>query len=147
MLARLFSAIACIAIMLGFSSEACSQTIEMRIGTDRDGHPIIVTAYEDWYVTERPSFPGGDDKYLEFINDNREYPEEAYQRGVQGKVTCQFLIDTDGSVKCVSLLKNANTLLAREALRLLNMMPSWRPGKIDGVPVKVRVVKTIPFRR
>ena len=147
MLAKLISAIVCITTIMGFSSELQAQTCEMRVGTDRDGNPIIVTAYEYGYLTERPSFPGGDDKFLEFINDNREYPEEAYQRGVQGKVTCQFLIDTDGSVKYVSLLKEANSLLAREALRILNMMPSWRPGKINGVPVKVRVVKAIPFRR
>ena len=146
MLPKLLYAIAFVATVVTLSHQASAQVVAMS-GTDRTGHQINVVAYEDWYVSERPSFPGGDDKYLEFINDNREYPQQAYESGVQGKVTCQFLIDTDGSVKCVSLLKNANYLLAQEAIRLLNMMPKWQPGKLDGVPVKVRVVKTIPFRR
>ena len=146
MLIKLFYTIAFVATIVILSPKASGQTVEMS-GTDKAGHTINVVAYEDWYVSERPSFPGGDDKYLEFINDNRQYPQEAYEKGVQGKVTCQFLIDTDGSVKCISLLKNANYLLAREAIRLLNLMPRWQPGKMDGVPVNVRVVKTIPFRK
>lgn len=146
MFPKLFYTIAFIATIVTFSSRSYSQTVPMT-GTDKAGHVINVVAYEDWYVSERPSFPGGDDKYLEYINDNRQYPQEAYEKGVQGKVTCQFMVDTDGSVKCISLLKNANHLLAKEAIRLLSLMPKWQPGKIDGVPVKVRVVKTIPFRK
>ena len=157
MLIRLFYAFACIAMILGFSSEAVAQradaanrslTVPMYV-TDNNGNQITIIAYKDGAVTEAPEFPGGENAFTTFVNNTRRYPEEAYEQGIQGDITCQFLVDTNGDVKYVSLFKpkHANYLLVQEAIRVLSKMPRWQPGMIDGVPVKVRVVRKVSFKR
>ena len=157
MLARIICMIACIAAIAGNSFETSAQTTQnvrddrmvSMPGTDSAGNPITIMAYKDGAVTVPPRFPGGDSAFMNYVNDTREYPEEAYNKRIQGVITCQFLVDTNGEVKYVSLLKpkDANSLLVREAIRILSTMPRWQPGMLDGVPVKVRVTKRISFRR
>lgn len=123
------------------------QTVTINAGIDASGATYYIEAFEYDFVSEKPTFPGGDEKFIEFVNANRRYPREAYDKGIQGRVTCSFVVNPDGSVSNVSLFKSVHALLNAEAIRILNLMPQWEPGKIDGVPVPVRVLKSIRFRK
>lgn len=147
MLVRIFRTAILAIMLLGVIQTASSQTIRVNVGVSEQGVPTYIEAYEYNCCTEKPCFPGGDEKLTEFINANRQYPREAYQKGIQGKVSCWFIVNTDGSISNVSLLRSVNELLNEEALRVFRMMPNWQPGRVDGIPVPVRVVETIKFRR
>ena len=141
------SSIAAIAALIGFSTESSAQTIRINAGIDDSGYTNYIEAFEYDYVSEKPSFPGGESKLMEFINSNRVYPAEAYEKGIQGRVTCWFIVNADGSISNVNLLRSVNALLNEEAIRIFSLMPSWIPGRIDGIPVPVRVVRSVRFKK
>lgn len=124
-----------------------AQTSRVNIGTGPSGSVSFIEVYEYDYVTEKPTFPGGDVQLIKFINDTRQYPRRAYERGVQGRVTCTFVVDTDGSVCHLSVIRGVEPSLNKEALRVLGLMPDWQPGKLHGQPVPTRVVWSVPFRK
>lgn len=103
--------------------------------------------YEYDYVTDKPSFPGGDTQLMEYINASRTYPDKAYREGIQGRVTCSFVVNANGQVSHVRVLKGVEESLNREAVRILSEMPDWVAGKVDGKAVPVRVIRCIPFRK
>ena len=98
-------------------------------------------------VEQMPEFPGGTAKMLTFISENIKYPQSAMEKGIEGKCFIQFVIDVDGSVTNVELMRGFDEECDAEALRVINLMPKWKPGKKDGKPV--RVIYTIPvaFKR
>lgn len=147
MLIKFFFAVAAMAALLGCSLSARSQTIRVMAGIDESGVVSYIEAFEYDFVTEKPSFPGGPTKLMEFINANRHYPAEAYAKGIQGRVTCWFIVNADGSISNVSLLRSVNPLLNEEAIRIFSIMPDWVPGRIDGIAVPVRVVESVRFRK
>ena len=147
MLVRIFRAVLMTIVLLGVSQSASSQMVRVNLGSNDSGGANYIDAYKYDYVQEKPSFPGGEAKLTEFINANRQYPREAYKKGIQGRVTCWFIVNTDGSVSNVSLLRSVNELLNEEALRVFNLMPDWQPGRINGIPVPVMVVRSIRFRK
>lgn len=147
MLTKLLCSLATIAGLMGLTPKAGAQTIRINVGVDDSGFTNYIEAFEYDYVTEKPSFPGGEGKLMEFINNNRKYPTEAYEKGIQGRVTCWFIVNADGSVSNVSLLRSVNALLNEEAIRIFSLMPSWNPGRIDGIPVPVRVVRSVRFKK
>lgn len=130
-------------------TEASAQTVRMRVSVSTDGatHYEYREVYEYDYVWEKPSFPGGDVKLIQFINENRRYPEAAYKAGIQGRVVCSFIVNTNGTVSDVQIFKGVEASLNREAQRIFRLMPNWIPGKLDGVPVPVRVIRAVPFRK
>lgn len=103
--------------------------------------------YEYDYVSEKPEFPGGDTQLMEFINATRNYPDKAYREGIQGRVTCSFVVNTNGRISHIKVIKSVEESLNREAVRILSCMPDWTPGRVDGKIVPVRVIRSIPFRR
>ncbi len=103
--------------------------------------------FEYDYVTDKPTFPGGDRNLITFINSTREYPQEAYKKGIEGRVTCAFIVNCDGTVSHISVLRGVEPSLNKEAIRILSKMPEWHPGKLDGKAVPVRVIWTVPFRK
>lgn len=135
------------AVMIGFSSQADAQTCMVHCGTNAAGVEQYIEVYEYDYVSEKPHFPGGDDNLLKFVNKHREYPHAAYKSGVQGRVICSFVINTDGSVSNIRVLRGVEPTLNKEAMRVLSIMPDWIPGRIHGRVVPVRVVYPITFRR
>lgn len=147
MLVRIFRAVFLAIMLLGVSQIASSQTIRVSVGVNDSGVESYIEAYEYNCCTEKPCFPGGYGKFIEFVNANRQYPREAYQKGIRGTVTCQFIVHPDGTVSNVTLVRKANQLLNEEALRVFNLMPRWIPGRVDGIPVPVRVTESIKFRR
>lgn len=138
------------ALILGatlFSLKAGAQTCRVSCGTTADGTQAYIEVYEYDYVMEKPCFPGGDSQLVRFINEHRRYPQEAYRKGVQGRVTCSFVVNADGSVSNIQVLKGVEKTLNEEAKRIFAKMPQWQPGRIDGVPVPVRVIWPVPFRK
>lgn len=129
------------------ANAAHAQTCRVNIGTNASGCASYMEVFEYDYVTDKPSFPGGDGNLMKFINANRQYPKEAYKKGIQGRVTCAFVVNADGSVTHISILRGVEPSLNKEAIRVLSKMPEWTPGRLDGKPVPVRVIWSVPFRR
>ena len=88
-------------------------------------------------VEEMPSFPGGDIELLRFINDNINYPELAKENNIQGKVILRFCVTYKGTVDQVSIVRGVDPSLDQEAVRVVKMLPLWKPGKQGGKPVNV----------
>ncbi|MDE6532724.1 MAG: energy transducer TonB [Muribaculaceae bacterium] len=126
---------------------ASAQTCRVTSGVGADGKMTYKEVFEFDFVEEKPDFPGGRASMVAYINEHRRYPAEAYARGVEGRVTCSFVINTDGSVSNISVIRGVEPSLNREAVRLLSKMPAWKPGKISGQPVPVRVICYVPFRK
>lgn len=127
--------------------EAAAQTCRIHCGRGDNGHAVYKEVYEYDFVCEKPVFPGGNSSLVRFINEHRRYPSDAYRRGIQGRVTCSFVVNADGSVSNIQVLKGVEQSLNQEALRIFASMPAWKPGKIDGIPVPVRVIWPVPFRK
>ena len=83
---------------------------------------------------------------VNFINKTRVYPYEAYQHKIQGRVVCSFIVNTDGTICNISILKGAHPLLNREAVRIIKEMPTWHAGSMCGEEVPVRCILPIAFR-
>lgn len=124
-----------------------AQTYRVNIGSPSAGCSDFLEVYEYDYVSEKPTFPGGDSKLMTFINDTRQYPRDAYKKGIQGRVTCSFIVNADGTVSHISILRGVEPSLNKEAIRILSKMPEWTPGKINGRSVPTRVVWSVPFRK
>ena len=137
-----------LAIFAIFGSQSLfAQTCRVSTGKTSRGCKEYKDVYEYDYVDVKPEFPGGGSSMMDFINSKREYPQEAYKNGVEGRVTCSFVVNPDGKISNVKVLKGVEQSLNNEALRIISMMPDWTPGSLDGVRVPVRVIYCIPFRR
>jgi TonB family protein len=97
-------------------------------------------------VEQKPTFPGGDTALLSFISRNIVYPDEAKDSNIEGKVYVQFVIDKNGDVKNVSIVKGVCNSLDSEALRVIKMLPRWTPGKQRGKAVEVSYLIPINFK-
>ena len=101
------------------------------------------------YPAVMPEFPGGQQAFVNYLNTNIIYPEDAKEMGIEGKVFVSFVIFEDGSVQQISILLGikGNKSCENEALRLIKRMPKWTPGKNEqGKEVKVRVKTPVVFR-
>lgn len=92
---------------------------------------------------EMPQFKGGDAVLMDYINKNLVYPAEAKDKGIQGRVVCKFIVERDGAISGIKVVKSVDPLLDNEAIRLIKSMPKWNPGKQNGE--KVRVYFTLPI--
>lgn len=97
-------------------------------------------------VDNMPSFPGGRDAMMAFLSSNMTYPEVARKNNVQGRVIVGFVVGEDGSITEAKVLKSADSALDKEALRLVNSMPKWKPGTMNGKPVRVKYSVPFTFR-
>ncbi|HPK29952.1 MAG TPA: energy transducer TonB [Bacteroidales bacterium] len=98
-------------------------------------------------VEEKPKFQGGDaNDFSKWVNSKLVYPELAKENGVQGRVTLQFTVYTDGSVRDVKVLRGVDASLDKEAVRIVSMSPKWTPGKQRERPVKVTYTFPVLFQ-
>ena len=97
-------------------------------------------------VDEPPSFPGGDAAQIAFLSNNLRYPAVAMEQGIQGRVVTQFVVDKDGSITDVKVVRSLDPMLDKEAVRLVKSMPKWTPGKLNGSPVRVKYILPLSFR-
>lgn len=97
-------------------------------------------------VEQMPEFPGGQGALFKYISQNVKYPPIAKENGIQGKVFVQFVVGKDGSITDVRILRGVDSSLDREAMRVVQSMPKWTPGKQRGKPVFVRYQVPINFK-
>ena len=97
-------------------------------------------------VEKMPQFPGGEEAIMKWINDNMKYPEEAQKNRIQGRVFCQFVVEKDGSVTNVEVVRGINPLLDEEAVRTLKTVPKFIPGEEKGERVRVRYSVPVRFQ-
>lgn len=97
-------------------------------------------------VEEMPEFPGGMPALMEYIKANIRYPETSRKNGVQGRVIVRFVVMKDGSIEQARVVRNINSELDEEALRIINSMPRWKPGKQDGKERNVEFTVPVTFR-
>ena len=97
-------------------------------------------------VEEMPSYPGGDVELMNFINSNIKYPEIAKENNIQGRVFLRFCVTYKGTVEQISILKGVDPALDAEAMRVVALLPAWKPGKQGGKPVNVWYQLPITFQ-
>ena len=97
-------------------------------------------------VEEMPEYPGGMDELMKYMQTNIRYPKEAQERGLQGRVIVQFVVNEDGSICNEQVVKSVDPQLDAEAIRIIRSMPNWTPGKQRGEPVRVRFTLPVTFR-
>ena len=95
-------------------------------------------------VEQMPSYPGGTSALMKFLSDNIKYPSTC--EGVQGRVVCSFVVERDGSLSDLKIVKSVHPLLDKEALRVLSLMQNWIPGKQNGEFIKVKYTLPVVFR-
>jgi TonB family protein len=92
-----------------------------------------------------PQFPGGATKLFEYLAQNVNYPTEAEKANIQGRVIATFVVEKDGSISNAEVVKSVAPSLDAEALRVINAMPNWIPGKQNGKEVRVKYTVPISF--
>ena len=97
-------------------------------------------------VEEMPSFPGGEGKLMEYVSKNIKYPQIARETGIQGRVFVNFVVEPDGSVSNVTVLRGIGGGCDEEAMRVVKNMPKWKPGKQRGKAVRVQYMLPVNFR-
>ncbi len=97
-------------------------------------------------VEKMPAFPGGDAALFKFLGDNVKYPVIAQENGVQGRVICQFVVNKDGSIVDVEVVRSVDPSLDKEAIRVIKSMPKWSPGQQRGKPVRVKYTLPVNFK-
>jgi len=118
--------------------EVVQQVKEEVQEADPEATPFVV-------VEEMPQFPGGDVALLKYIGEHTQYPEVAKENNIQGKVIVRFCVTSKGGVSQVSILKGVDPELDKEAIRVVNTLPTFRPGKQGGKPVPVWYMVPITF--
>ena len=93
-----------------------------------------------------PEFPGGMAECMKFLTKNMKYPKEARMNGEQGRVVLQFVVDRDGSITDIKVVKSVSPSLDKEAIRVFKKMPKWTPGTMNGKPVRVKYTLAPLFR-
>ena len=97
-------------------------------------------------VEENPEFPGGMKECMKFLNNNIKYPQISQENGVQGRVIVQFVVNADGTIVDPVVVRGVDPYLDKEALRVIKLMPKWKPGKQRGKAVRVRYTQPVLFR-
>ena len=108
-------------------------------GSGDSGKPFDV-------VEQMPQFPGGMKELMTFLSENVRYPEAAHKTGVQGRVIANFVVEKDGSITEAKIVKSVSPELDAEALRVINSMPNWIPGRQNGEAVRVKYTIPVTFQ-
>ena len=106
----------------------------------------VVEAEVFTIVEQMPSFPGGDAKMYEYLGKNIKYPQIARETGIQGRVFVNFVVEPDGSVSNVKVLRGIGGGCDEEAMRVVKAMPKWSPGKQRGKTVRVSYTLPVVFK-
>jgi TonB family protein len=111
------------------------------------GDTKIIEEKQDIFqvVEEMPQFPGGDGAMFKFITEHIVYPESAKDNGIEGKVYAQFVVQSNGKITNINVLRGIDPSLDAEAVRVIKLFPAWKPGKQNGKPVNVYYTVPIKF--
>ncbi len=108
-----------------------------------DGPVEVISEDPVIYAEIMPKFNGD---VNEFLSKNIRYPSIAVEIGLQGRVTCQFVINKDGSIEDVQVVRSVDPSLDKEAMRVIKLMPKWQPGIQNGKPVRVKYYLPVNFK-
>lgn len=111
--------------------------------------PVEEEEIEDIFVVVEtmPEFPGGQQQLFKFLSENVKYPVIAQENGIQGRVICQFVVNKDGSIVDVEVVRSGgDASLDKEAVRVIKSMPKWNPGKQRGKAVRVKYTVPVNFK-
>ncbi len=97
-------------------------------------------------VEQDPEFPGGMESLYQYLAGNVKYPAEAKANKIEGRVYVTFVVEKDGSVTNARIIRSPHESLSAEALRVVQAMPKWRPGRTGGKPVRVQFNLPINFK-
>ena len=97
-------------------------------------------------VEVMPEFPGGDQAMMDFVAKNVVYPQEARDKEISGRVLVSFIVEKDGSITNAKVAKGIGGGCDEEAVRVVNAMPKWKPGKQKGKPVRVSFMMPFTFK-
>jgi protein TonB len=135
-----------------------TESVEIKTEDDKDVEVVIAPPVEAPVVEEveeeifvvvesMPEFPGGQQEMMKYIAENIKYPVIAQENGIQGRVICQFVIEKNGSVTDIQVVRSSgDASLDKEAERVIKTMPKWKPGKQRGKPVRVKYTIPVSFR-
>ena len=133
-------------LYLMFSAHYASAQECVMVNFVRPGEQNMQEAYYSDFVEVAPKFPGGESELVGYFNTHRKYPRDAYELGIQGRVVCGFIVDVDGSIHNITVHRGPCRSLGEEAVRLIESMPKWIPGTVQGHKVPCYYVLTVPFR-
>lgn len=97
-------------------------------------------------VEQMPTFPGGQTELMAYLGKNIKYPTIAQENGTQGRVIIQFVVERDGTISDVHVARGVDPYLDKEAVRVVQSMPKWIPGKQNGKAVRVKFTVPVMFR-
>ena len=97
-------------------------------------------------VEQMPTFPGGQQELMAYLGKNIKYPTIAQENGTQGRVIIQFVVERDGTISDVHVARGVDPYLDKEAVRVVQSMPKWIPGKQNGKAVRVKFTVPVMFR-
>lgn len=124
----------------GGKKKASSRIVQRQIKeVDTSGRVFTV-------VQQMPEFPGGQASLLKYLATRIKYPAIAQENGIQGRVSCSFVVDTDGSLKNIEVIRGIDPSLDREAVRVIREMPKWNPGVQNNMAVAVKYTVPVTFR-
>jgi len=96
-------------------------------------------------LEKRPQFPGGEAKMYQFIAKNIQYPHQAKEASIQGKVYIQFVVEIDGELTDIKIIRGVDSLLDTEVLKMVKLMPNWEPGIKNGKKVRAKQFLPVHF--
>lgn len=135
-----------------------TESIEINTEDDKDVEVVIAAPVEApveeeeeevvfMVVETMPEFPGGQQALFKYLSENVKYPVIAQENGIQGRVICQFVVNKDGSIVDVEVVRSGgDASLDKEAVRVIKSMPKWKPGKQRGKAVRVKYTVPVNFR-
>lgn len=136
------------------------QTEHIEINTEESEEAVVIEAPVEQVVEEEevveevfvvvekmPEFPGGQAALFKYLSENVKYPVIAQENGIQGRVICQFVVNKDGSIVDVEVVRSGgDASLDKEAIRVIKSMPKWHPGQQRGKAVRVKYTVPVNFK-
>ena len=113
---------------------------------DLEDHKVIIEEKPVYGVEQMPQFPGGDEELMKFIHDNLKYPNVAAEVGIEGRVTIRFVVNRNGDVTDVTVIRGLDPSCDKEAVRVVKMMPKWIPGRQNGRNVPVYYTLPVVYK-
>ncbi|MDR0332734.1 MAG: TonB family protein [Dysgonamonadaceae bacterium] len=130
-----------------FNDETAQQTVVAPPPPPAPPREVAVAVDEIFVVVEvQPEFPGGNAAMMSWLSSNMRYPVIAQENGIQGRVITNFVVERDGSITDVQVVRGVDPSLDREAIRVVSAMPRWTPGQQRGQAVRVRFTLPVVFR-
>lgn len=126
-------------ITISFINYSFGQTIQVKSENDQK-------VYDYNIIENKPEYPDGEHAMMQWIAQNVKYPEIAKNKKIQGKVFVRFIITETGKVDSVTVLKSIHPLLDEEAIRVIKLMPDWKPGSNKGKIVNCSFLLPINFK-